>query len=204
MNFFVLRLGEVGNPHEADAIKDDPHVTSEPRTCSKCGKPITLRPWLPPRRVVLEVYGKGYPSFVYVSSNGIIVDEHARDVMIEHGISGLDPFEEVEIVRVKGRSVRGKPPPRYFVTGMLEQSARLDKVRSDVVPYPGEPCDQCLRPYPKSLRRLVLEEGSWTGLDVFRAWGCGYVIVTERFAKVVESEQLTNARLIPAAQFQVR
>ncbi len=48
-------------------------------------------------------------------------------------------------------------------------------------------------------QRLILEEGTWTGEDVFRPRGLsGQIMVTQRFKDACEQNGITNAFFTPA------
>jgi hypothetical protein len=53
-----------------------------------------------------------------------------------------------------------------------------------------------------AIRGLALEEGTWSGEDLFEARGLqGLVLASERLRQFVEDETLTNVGLVPMDEY---
>jgi hypothetical protein len=66
----------------------------------------------------------------------------------------------------------------------------------------GGGCEFCVPGDPISWERLVFEEDSWSGADIFMTRGnLGDIIVSERFRQFVEQCSIANAWLIPAEKW---
>jgi hypothetical protein len=114
--FFVLE-DDVGGPHDTRFDTVEPaNIGTAPR-CHQCGNSIGMRPWLPPYRVELELYGEGLGDFVEGPGYEVLISERMAEAFRAEELTGLLGFHPVEVVRVrrKRRGLRPAAVPSYFV-----------------------------------------------------------------------------------------
>ena len=140
---------------------------------------------------------------MFMSNHTLLMSEKFRWLYEENGLQGPRDFQEVEVAKViKHRRFRGNPP-KYFKLTILRDKVRIDQQKSEFEWKTDAPvCPYCLWPPGgatlKSYKRLVIEEGSWNGNDIFKAHGSPEsFLVTERFKNVCESNALKNIEFHP-------
>jgi hypothetical protein len=116
------------------------------------------------------------------------------------GIAHIDP--PAEIVRVGNRPIGSvfPPPPRYHNVWYVYGGASLDEGRSGAVRPPVN-CAHCRRSID-GFERVILEDGSWRGDDIFDSFGLpGHILVTSRFKELCDEWEMTGATFIPAESY---
>jgi hypothetical protein len=80
--------------------------------------------------------------------------------------------------------------------------AAIDQIASEFVHESPVSCNECRVGSIKRWARIVLEEGSWSGEDVFFARGlCGQIITSERFKEFFDRNRINNGIVISAAKY---
>jgi len=210
MKFYVLEpeRGELFGTKWAYADKVDPVVISEKAEdyCPVCGRPVGMLKWLPPYRVKLSsAKPERWGDFVWGAGFTLMVSERFKQIYEREELKGIKRFEPVEIVRVGTRKTGDLPPglPTYYLIEIVWGGANRDDIASKIV-WKREPtCSYCrIDGYKIKFEGIVIEEGSWTGVDIFKARGApGQILVSERFKEVVEKYGLKNVWLIPAEKY---
>lgn len=202
MQFYVLRE-VVGAPHETEFEKDAPVIRGEPAMCPVCKEGfISMKPWLPPRRALIRVWGKELGDVAFGPGNELLVSEYFRLAWIEHGLRGLDVFEPVEVVRLTPARLARAAPSFHCILPKLGTTS-LDFSRS-TIERSGEPdCLFCGKGSVKNaIHGVVIAEETWGGEDIFRPLGLvGSVIVTSRFREMVAAKSLKNFGLVPVERY---
>jgi hypothetical protein len=202
--FFVLDR-ELGGSHDAEFTRideDDDNVGEAPR-CPRCGRFIGMLPWLPPYRVTLELYGKNLGDFMRGFGNTLLSERLVESFKAE-GLTGFHGFHPVEVVRVRRQRRGPQAPtlPRYFLVTPVFGSAAVDEVRSRIRRASPIACDECRSTGVDAIHGFTLEQGSWTGDDVFHPRGLsGSLVTSERFARFIARHGFTNLRLIPTEEY---
>lgn len=201
--FFVLKDG-MGGPHDTKWDSVEPvNIGAAPR-CPKCDDFIGMRPWLPPYRAELELYGQQLGDFAEGYGTGFLISERFADAFRSEGLTGLIGFHPVEVVRVRRKRPGPKVTsvPRYFVVTACFGRAAVDDARSRLRRSQPIACPECRSTGVDTIHGFALEPGTWQGEDVFRPRGLqGNVVVSERFARFVERHGLTNMKLTPTEQY---
>jgi hypothetical protein len=106
-------------------------------------------------------------------------------------------------VRRKRKGSRSPSVPRYFVVNVsFFGTSAVDVAHSRLRYSSLVICPECRTDGLDSVHGFVLEPGTWSGEDVFRARGLpGTLIVSERFAELVQRHGLTNMKLIPTEEY---
>ncbi|WP_375770582.1 hypothetical protein NR798_06705 [Archangium gephyra] len=202
--FFVLKKGEIGSRHDVDVGKSEPVNRGDAALCPRCGGAIGMLQWLPPYRVELVLHGEELGDFMETSGDDLLVSERFARAFREEGLTGLEGFHPVEVVRVR-RKRRGPKPvhvPHYLAVTPCFSHAAVDMARSRIV-YADDPptCEECREATKNAIYGYTLEPGTWRGEDIFRPRGLyGRLTVSERFARFVERHGFTHMKLTPTEQ----
>ena len=91
-------------------------------------------------------------------------------------------------------------PPAYFYSEVQRTRATIDQERSGFVwERPRKVCRECRKGGGiKRWKRIVLEDGTWSGEDIFIPRGLQVYVTSERFKEFCEQERITNVVLVPA------
>ncbi|OJH38658.1 hypothetical protein BON30_20715 [Cystobacter ferrugineus] len=203
--FFVLEDGILGSRFDTDVDTVEPtHLADAPR-CAKCNDFIGMLTWLPPYRVKLELHGEELGDFIDGVGYELLVSERFVEAFRAEGLTGLEGFQPVEVVRVRRMTKRSRKPltvPRYFVVWPCFGRAAVDLVLNRVRVSSPPTCTECRATGIDATHGFVLEPGTWAGEDIFRPRGMqGKVVVSERFKDFVERHGLTNMVLTPTEQY---
>jgi hypothetical protein len=199
--FFVLeklREGHHDTEFDADVINTGPGMR-----CPQCGNYVGLLSWEPPYRGELELYGKDYGDLM-MGPTDLLVTERFAEAFKAEGLTGLSGFHPVEITRVrrKRRGPKPGPPPRYLFVNPAYGNPALDRERSRILSKKPPECTWCRNVGTDAIDGLFLEEGTWTGEDVFRPRGMwGVIIVSERFMRFAERQAMSHMTLVPMEKY---
>ena len=199
--FFVLK-DDYHGPHDTAAESADGTETGDAPRCPKCGGAIGMREWLPPYRVEVAVYGKkGAGDFVESTGDGLLVSERMASAIRSEGITGIEGFRPVDVVKLNARAKR-VGIPKYLSILVTYGRAAVDETRSRIRRAEPIECDECRNTNVDGIYGYRIEPGTWDGLDAFRPRGMqSDVLVSERFADFVQRHGFTNIKLIPTEQF---
>jgi hypothetical protein len=209
--FFVLEpdKGTLFGTTWAYADIIEPSNNGEYDRCPVCHRAVSPLRWLPPHRVKLSsakpekcgdfVWGAGFP---------LLVSSRFREIYETEELTGIGEFSEpVEIVRMGTRKTGDFPvtPPNYYLVYVPWGGANQDD-RASCLTHENPQEIKC--PYCRvgvSWRkqdRIVIENGSWNGSDIFKARNTPTrFLVSERFKRVAEKYHFTNIWLIPSTNF---
>ncbi len=198
--FFYLD-DELHGRYDTKFSKAEPVVRADSPLCPQCGEGMGMLTWCPPYRVDLERYGEELGDFVDGPGYDVLVSERFAKAFRAEGLTGLLGFHPAEVVRVR-RTRRGQKKtlsaPPYFVVTPCFGRAAVDLARSRIRYTERITCSECRYGGPEAIHGFALEPGTWQGEDVFRPRGLlGLIVVSERFASLVERHGLTNMRLTP-------
>jgi hypothetical protein len=201
LRFFVLDNLNEGT-HDTEFSRTSDHL-GDGLHCPQCGEPVGSLSWEPPYQGEVELHGKAF-SDLLKGPGGLLVTEHFAAAFTAEGLTGLSGFHPVEIVRVvrRRRGPKPGPPPRYlFVTQAYGQTA-LDLERSRMRISKPRTCTWCRDTNVDAIDGLALEEGTWSGEDVFRPRGLwGVILVSERFMRFAQRHACTNFSFIPIDKY---
>jgi hypothetical protein len=169
--------------------------------CVCCGRVMGPCQYKSPINVVLEFEAgvSKYGDILDFSADALLVSDRFKNRFVSEGLTGLSGFESVNITEIRGRSPLNQIRPSYAHASVLRSRAAIDEKASGVRRM-GEDaiCRECrLGGTLKRVARIVLEPGSWDGLDLFIARGLpGDIIVTDRFKSFAEHHQFANINLV--------
>lgn len=199
MQFYKMHL-EVSSPFETWYDPMDPvHLGqgSDRQKCPRCGEEMgSSLPWLPPYRASIRAYGKQLGDVAFFGMS-ILVSEKFRQAWTEAQLKGIDAFHPLERLRVRPARL-GRKTPTYFYVNPQRFGARVDLSRSLIEYDRPFSCTTCMEAGVDSIRGFAIDEASWTGEDLFIAWGMpGSNIVTERVRQLRDDYDLKNVTLTP-------
>jgi len=201
MHFFKLNEYPQSNA-DTEFSEEDGYNQGDADQCEQCGAYVSMLRWLPPYRVTLELFGERFGDFVFGTGNDFLVSQKFRDVYFRTRLTGLTGFDIVTVTNIKSMRVpRHKSfpqPPAYFRVCPVRGEAAIDIVASGLEWEKPPTCPRCKTGIKKRWKRLVLEQGTWTGEDVFAPRGLSCIMVTQRFKDACEQNGITNAVFIPA------
>ncbi|HYO58376.1 hypothetical protein [Archangium sp.] len=203
--FFVLEEGAIGSRYEVDIEKAEPVNRADAPRCPRCGDIIGSLTWLPPYRVELELYGEELGDYIRGTGYERLISERFAEAFRAEGLTGLEGFHPVEVLRVRRMRKRSRKPltvPRYYVVSPCFGRGAVDQVLNRVRVSNPPTCTECRSTGVDAINGFVLEPGTWAGEDIFRPRGMqGDIVVSERFKGFVERHGLTNMVLTPTEQF---
>ncbi len=199
--FFILNK-VLGGRHDTECTMVDP-AYGPAHHCTRCGAIISSLTWVAPYRVKLAVYDQNYGDLITGLGEGCLVTTEFAEAFQMAGLSGFSGFHPVEVVRVRRqrRGAKPEPPPPYlYVTATY--GASVDEARSRIWRTSPITCTQCRSTGIDAIDGFSLEPGSWTGCDVFLAYGCpGTLIVSERFVRFAETRAMDHMAMIPTEKY---
>jgi hypothetical protein len=207
MRFFVLERSPRGS---LDAARTDAQfaegfqVGDAPR-CQACGRFIGMRPWLPPYRAELDLWGDRFGDLAFLTcGSDLLVSLRFMRLFQEHHLTGLSGFEPIEVAKVTRHSrIVGDPPP-YFRSGVYRSGAQVDQLASGLEWEEPPKCKVCrLGTTIKRWKKIIIEPQTWEGDDIFIARGMPGedFIVSTRFKDFCEAHDVQNAVLLPAENY---
>lgn len=201
--FFVLEKGVAHSRYDADVEKVEPVNRERAPRCASCGDPVGLKRWLPPFKAELEMFGEELGDLMKIGHE-LVISERLAHAFVEEGLTGLEGFYPVTVLRVR----RGKPGPkpsmvpRYVFVRTCYARAAVDLSRSRIEYSKTPTCDDCRHEGPRAIHGYTLDVATWQGEDIFRPRGLqGMLTVSERFARMVKRHGFTNMRLTPTEEF---
>ena len=208
MSFFVFKLAIESARGETEFAKAGAVNRGDAPICEKCGGFIGSLVWLPPYRAELELWDSVFGDVAFGPGDDLLVSERFKSVWEEHGLTGLQGFDPVEVIKVKRHKPKkpdlSEQPNYYHVSVVRTQAAidadesGLDRDRPEVCPA----CRLCRKGGVKRAQRVVLEPDTWAGEDIFVARGLpGTYLVSERFKSFFDDYGITSAKLIPAKEY---
>jgi hypothetical protein len=182
--------------------------------CPVCGRSVSRTRHLPPLRIKLSsAKPEKWGDFVWGTFFTPLVSDRFKQIYDREGLTGIKQFyPTAEIVRVGTRKTGDFPTqlPTYYFIEVVYGAANQDDTASGVVYRPrSKPdgdgyCSYCHQGGGEMLKqeRVVVEEGSWSGEDIFELrGGPPYPVVSDRFKQVIESARLKNCLFVPSERF---
>lgn len=201
MKFFVLKEEPIADEQFAstDVLKADGTKRGDAPRCDNCGEYVGLLRWLPPFRVELETWGTEHADLA-ITGTELVVSLHFKQAWETSGLVGLSGFEDVEIVKIKRHRKSIGNPPAYFHATVHRSQTAIDLKASEFEWDAPPTCPVCLQgDNVRRWKRIVVDEHTWTGEDVFIARGlAGGIIATERFKEFCDRNNFKNVVLLPA------
>jgi hypothetical protein len=206
MKFYLIDKPKMNTPKDLlggiRAIKEEGFATGEALRCPQCNRFLSMLEWLPPYRIELETWGREYGDFADIGGRDLIVSERFAQAFQQSGLKGLSKFEPVEVVKVIYRVEKPKHPlPRYFKSEITHSPTTVDQRASGYVwSDESRVCPTCLWDTLKRHERIVINQETWNGDDIFYPRGGTGPLVSERFKLFCETHGFQDIVFRPADQ----
>lgn len=206
MVFYVLTRktpSEYGSEYDTEFLAAEDANYGEAPRCPVCGRFTGGRRWLPPLRIELELHGTDFGDVVTgFGGSDLLVSPRFEEVYRSNHLAGLEGFEPVEIVKVRSRRRVTSEPPAYRRVDVAPSEVAIDVEETGVVRGGPIECTYCLTSTINGIRRVVIDEATWSGEDVFVPRGLpGTITASERFRDVCLQHAITNLKLVESREF---
>lgn len=208
MQFYVIDKNPKGDAvrerYRTDFYWDDSVAKGDGPKCPECGEFVGLLEPQPPFKVHLETWGEGFGDLAFWMTDFLVALKF-RDEFQKSGLKGLPSFEHAEVLSHKRYGKARTKPPEYFRVLPQLGAARIDVEASGVEWGDNKrpTCSRCLSDggVLKRWKRVVVDERSWNGDDVFYAFGIpGTLLVSSRFFEWARPHQFHNLVMQPATE----
>lgn len=202
MEFFTFDQHPRGDleSHRTDFAYADTVAKGEAMRCPKCGGFVSMLPPLPPFVVHLETWGSDFGDIAFGPSD-LLVSRAFVEAYRQSQLRGLSSFERVTVASHSKHGTASGSVPEYFRTSPSRNAAKIDLVASGVEWKSGRAptCEECLAGIIKRWSRVVVDEQSWDGSDVFNAYGIpGEILTSKRFHDWSAAQGFRNLILRPS------
>jgi hypothetical protein len=180
----------------------EPDLTGDAPHCPVCDACVGSLSWLPPYRATVIASFSKLGDVVSGPGDSMLVSERFRHAWEERNLKGIKAFAPLERLRIRPPRL-AKPGIVYYHIAPEPYGAKIDFARSKFK-YGGMiTCDRCRSmPGYRSVNGFTIEEGTWTGEDIFRPWGLtGTVLVTDRVRQLRDDYDLKNVELTPIEEY---
>ena len=138
--------------------------------------------------------------------NDFLTSDRFRDAFMNSGLKGLSRFIGVTVLSHRSHGALEAAPPIYFRTIPHVGSAQVDVTASEVEWREDErpKCSTCLLGGGaiESWRRVVVNEETWNGDDIFYSYGIpGVLLVSSRFYDWAEGLNFQNLYMFPSEEY---
>ena len=203
MQFYLLvkKPNGLSQAARVDVLYDVKAPRGHALLCPTCGSYVSLLQDLPPYPVELELWGLRFGDVMTYESHTVLVSQKFREVYEAAGLSGLSKFEPVKVIRViRRRRNAALQIPQYLRAEVALGETMVNQEASEFEWVEPPNCTKCMRGHNlKRWSRIVIDELSWDGADIFRPRGMANdFFVTERFKQVCEQNSIANAVFLPA------
>lgn len=210
MNFYILKnrdfRAENGFADTEFIRGTKTKLSNDAPTCPKCGQYIGGRKWIPPYYIELEMYTRQFGNVVLgTGGDKLVVDDCFKSRFEKVNLTGLEFLGKAEISKIICRGgVKKKQlsePPLYYIARIQYGSAAIDHEKSGSIFDTGmaPTCQHCRLGIIRRYSRIVIDESTWNGTDIFLARGIGAAITTtQRFKDWWDSCNFNNCKIIPS------
>jgi hypothetical protein len=149
----------------------------------------------------VEARGRRFGDLAFVpAGDDFLVSARFCDAYRTHNLSGLEPFEPVEVISVKRKKQTVGEPPRYMKATVARGTTKIDIQTSGLEHDHTPTCSHCLSAIIVRWRRTMIDESTWSGADIVVPIGLRQFVVTERFKDACEANDIANAVFVPAEE----
>lgn len=202
MRFFVLGdLRTKDWTYDAWVRALKPKNQGSAPVCPICGLYVGMLPWLPPYHAEIIVHGKKLGDVIYPGGSSLVVSERFRNAWENEGLRGINEFSPLERIRIRPGRL-DKRTPVYFHIARRHFGTRVDDEHSHIEYARPTSCPKCKGADVDIVRGFAIDESSWTGEDLFYAWGAdSSIIVTDRVREMRDKYGLTNMNMTPVEEY---
>lgn len=175
----------------------------EANRCHLCNKFISMKEWLPPHKVQFSTNDiSKWGDFVWGAGFTLLVSDYFKEIFQDNILKSHLRFSSpIEIIN----SIEGSPI--YYHVDIPWNGANLNDKLSGLNWYKpqNDLCEFCRTGSgPKRIEKIILDEASWLGEDMFIARGLsGFIIVSKKLKEIIEESPLKNYWLIPTNKIRI-
>lgn len=211
MRFFILKIGLFGQHKFAWYETTNATYSDDCWRCPKCSRPVSYLRWQPPYEVALK-----QPRRVgdFVSGAGgcdFLISEPCLTLFESERFTGIEEVLPIIITRMgTTKAANSLERPGLFGVYLVRSLTQLKYEEMGIVwgsPPKPDYCRLCgpggggIGGWRKRRERVVVDEATWSGHDIFFAInGPGTILLSERAANAIIQRGLTNATLIPCEE----
>jgi hypothetical protein len=145
----------------------------------------------------LNLHGTQFGDFAW---NGGRIDFLASDrfarSFAQEGMSGIETVDEVGVID------RPEGAPLYVRVRLARSQVTVDEVRSGIVRTGPIRCDDCRLSGVSRIARVLIDEQSWSGEDLFIPRGlANFPMASARFKEFLVRHQFSNLLLVPSEEY---
>lgn len=202
MQFYVLKHPSLDDwTYYTVAYSMAPEVVGEAQRCPNCNEVVSSLPWLPPHYAEVVARGREFGDIAFAAGQSLLVSDRFRRAWLDAQLVGIDVFDPIERIRVRPARLK-KRAPTYFHMAPQLFNVQVDLERSLIEYDQPITCIKCKSGGVDSIRGFALDETTWHGEDIFRAWGMpGVIIVSDRVRELRDKHGLTNVNLTPIEDY---
>lgn len=191
MKFYTLSL-EVGTTAYAEFKLQNKPNRSDPPKCEDCGEELSQLLRMPPHKYRWK---KGVAGDLLSDGMVFALSERFRTCFKESELTGLS-FSE-ESIELKGSD------SNYYMAHPQVTRTLLDEASSGVVINNLRGCEKCRVMSITKIERIVINEETWPGCDIFFMGNLfSEIVLTQRFVDFVTSNNFTNFQFVDQDEFQ--
>lgn len=209
MEFYIIAKKPKSEEHvgsyRTDFEYDDSVVKDKAPRCPKCGSYVGMLEAVPPLRIHLETWGDDYGDLAFYMSD-FLVTTRFQNAFECSGLRGLKGFDSTECVNHKHYGAVLSKPPEYYRASPRVGGAKVDAIASEIEwGEEDQPaCDVCFsgKGVLKRWRRIVIDESSWDGSDIFYPYGIpGALMTSSKFFDWAADKYFRNLIFLRASEY---
>lgn len=181
-------------------------IANPPPYCPECGSSLGYS-FTPPYFVDLEVYKNYYADVTPTITGQLFVSQAFKDCYEDSGLTGLVDINPVVIDTFKqlgpAKKANLPPLPNYYMADPQPLGLATDHERSSTEFYIGsEPtCKYCRFGGTMRYKKIVLDETTWKGDDIFRLLSIGGTIAADqKFKEWYDDNKFTGCIFKPSEE----
>ena len=212
--FHILEIGKYTQYKYAwYEAADSARYTKDAPRCPGCDRFVGSCRWLEPHEVVLKQPRRVGDFVAGAGGCDFLASRSCLEALQNAGLRGIERSFPVKVLRMgTTKKAAALPIPELWGVDVICSTTRVDFSRMDFE-WSGEApsvprCSVCgcalskSSGWLKSWKRVVIEQDSWSGDDLFHAVNfTGSVILSAKAAEIVASGGFTNAKLIPCENY---
>lgn len=186
---------------------DKANISTDFPKCPKCGRAVGQLYWLPPYDIIIKQPKKIGDFVGGLIGMDLIVSENFKNKYEHSGLTGIDQFIELNVVKMGAKKNINYPFPKLFGATIKISNTRVDYDKMGVTWF-SKPekniCDLCCPGgggeggIYQTYDKIIFKKETLTDLDFFIAINfVGNIIVSEKAKDFIETNNFSNVKLTP-------
>lgn len=200
MQFHILEK-QIRCPYSMYVERIEPIHRGKPPQCDVCGRAIGLASWLPPLRVAVHASSAGFTDISRSNQVDLLVSERFRKSWIKAGLQGISEFSALESLQLHSPRKPRRKIAYYHIAPEMSTTA-IDLEHSSIQYFRPISCAHCKTEVVKKIDRLVIDEKTWTGADIFYPrYLHEFIVVSDRFLEMCETFGIEKVHSTPIDKY---